>query len=166
MKTTNTCFRFIICLSFLLFGAKTGLYAQVQCNECQNPSPTPSYCYDTSYHPVCGCDQHTYINFCQWSQAGLNCFTDRICEEIAIPQLYPNPVGLDATPLHYRIYLKQQEDAFVYIYDEYGRARYYRFFQNVLDDAETLDPTNFPHGVYIMIAVANGHFAYKKFIKY
>ena len=102
-----------------------------------------------------------------WQNAGLLQYTDRICEEIAIPHLYPNPVGLDGTnEVNYRIYLKQQEDAFVYIYDENGRVRYYHFFENVADDTEKLDLSALSHGVFIMIAVANGHFAYKKFVKY
>ena len=103
------------------------------------------------------------MNFCYWSQAQLNSYTPRACEEITIPHIYPNPAS---TWMNYRIYLIQQEDAFVYIYDEYGRPKYFHFFESILDVSLQIDVSTLPTGVYIMYAVANGHFAAKKFIKY
>jgi len=153
----------IAIFSILAFsGSATKTYAQFNaCKDTLQVYVAP--CYDTSYNPVCGCDQQTYMNYCAWSQASLFSFTPRACEEITIPHIYPNP---SSTWMNYRIYLKQQEDAFVYIYDEYGRPKYYHFFENALDVSTQIDVTTLPSGAYIMLAVANGHFAAKKFIKY
>jgi len=146
----------------LLFGCHSMSFAQFNaCKDTTNRYVAP--CYDTTYNPVCGCDQHTYKNYCAFSQAGLLSYTPRACEEITIPHIYPNPAS---TTLNYRLYLIQQEDAFVYIYDEYGRPRYFHYFESILDVSTTIDVSTLPTGFYVMYAVANGHFAAKKFIKY
>ena len=117
------------------------------------------------WDPVCGCDQHTYSSFCLFNAAHLLNYTPRACEEVTIPHLYPNP---SQGEINYRIYLKQQEDAYMFIYDEYGRVHYSRFYENIADDTETLDLATLPmrNGFYIMVVFANGHYASKKFLKY
>jgi len=154
------------CFIILFFGVQTKLLAQF--NACKdtlnNTIVTCSYQQDTMWDPVCGCDQHTYANFCLFNQAHLLNYTPRTCEEVTIQHLYPNPC---AGEINYRIYLKQQEDAYVFIYDEYGRVHYTRFFETIADDTETLDLTStLRNGFYIMVAYANGHYASKKFLKY
>ncbi len=156
---------FAFCFIVLLIGAKSNLYAQFNaCKDTLNTTTvTCSYQQDTMWQPICGCDQHTYANLCLFDQAHLLNFTYGTCEEVTLQHLYPNPTSGE---VNYRIYLKQQEDAYMFIYDEYGRVHYTRFFETIQDDTETLDLTTMQSGFYIMVVFANGHYASKKFLKY
>jgi len=118
---------------------------------------------DTTWAPECGCNNVTYRNDCQRLQSGVTSTTDRTCEDITIVYLYPNPAD---QYIKYRIYLKQiGGNATVFIYDAYGNVHYTKYFLGISDDIETLDVTGLPTGVYIFVAIANGHFAEKKFVK-
>jgi len=123
-----------------------------------------TYCvYDTSWYPECGCNNITYRNDCARQQSGVLLYTDRTCEDITIVYLYPIPAFND---LIYRIYLKALSgNASVYIYDVYGNLHYSKYFLGISDDRENLDVTFLPSGVYVLVAIANGHYASKKFVK-
>jgi hypothetical protein len=140
--------------------------ARAQFNKCVDSTViSPGYyCSDTTWRPVCGCDNHTYRNDCEaYFHHGIINRTDRTCEEITIVHLYPIPV---INYINYRLYLRQNGgDAFVYIYDMFGKTYYFHYFHGIADDTETLDLSHLPYGVYVMVAVSNGQFALKQFIK-
>ena len=138
--------------------------ANAQFNQCVDSSIiSRNYICDTTYRPVCGCDNKTYRNLCEaYYHNGIITYTDRICEDIAIVYFRPVPV---INEVDYSIYLREASDAYIYIYDVFGKVYYFRPFQNVLGAAETVDLTSLPYGVYLFVGIANGHFAVRKFLK-
>ena len=162
MKAKSSFYTIFVCFAWFFFGGLTTLHAQF--NACQDTLNTnPVYCYDTTYNPVCGCNNVTYINLCFFNQAHLLRYTPSTCEEITVQHIFPNPTS---DYINFRIYVRDTADVPLYIYDTDGQVRYYSFLAGIHDYSNELEVRTLPTGVYILVAIAEGHFAYKKFVKY
>jgi len=149
-------------LFFVLF-CILATHAQAQFTKCIDSSIIQSFLpCDSTWAPVCGCNNITYRNPCHAQQSGVTQTVDRTCEDITIVWFGPNPVLND---VNYRLYLKQEGTPYVFIFDMDGNIHYEQYILNVEDVVENLDLTFLRGGVYMMIATVNGHYSAKKFIK-
>lgn len=133
-----------------------------------------AYCYDSTvinrnvsctgaaYEPLCGCDGVTYRNYCQmYYHHGIINYQSGICEPMAI-DANPNPVVLS---MHFTLVLKEKGDAFLRIFDLYGRQWYYRQFYGIDKLIFDIDMDDFPTGMYFIHGQAERFTLIKPFVK-
>ena len=132
-----------------------------------------SYCYDSMavnqsvvcpplYDPFCGCDGITYKNHCEmYYHHGIVYYESGICEPLAI-YFNPNPV---TNFMHLTLTLKEKGDAYLTIFDLYGKTWYYQQFPRIDELIFDIETDKFPHGLYFIHGQTGGFSVVHKFIK-
>lgn len=131
------------------------------------------FCYDSTlknqstvcpsvYEPLCGCDGITYRNYCEmYYHHGITNYRSGICEPLAI-EFTPNPVRQS---MHVTLTLKDPDDAFICIFDLYGRTWYFQQFHTIDKLIFDIETDKFPMGLYFMQGQTNKFTVIKKFIR-
>jgi hypothetical protein len=156
---TTVLFSFILAL-FIVCSVNS---VKARFNVCIDSNVVAPYnCFDTTWRPECGCNNITYRNDCYRLAAHVSQVTDRTCEQVTIVNVYPNPI---VNSLNFRVYLKTQGTPYVFVYDTFGNLYFEKYYLGIEDDVETADLSNIPNGIYTLVAVYNGQFSAKKFMK-
>jgi hypothetical protein len=131
------------------------------------------YCFDSTvvnqsvtcpstYEPYCGCDGITYRNYCEmYYHHGIVYYESGICEPMAI-EFNPNPVK---ESIHMTLMLKDEGDAFIYIFDLYGKSWYFRRFNKIEKLIFDIELNKLPAGLYFIHGQTNDFSVIRKFIK-
>lgn len=157
----NVIFTFIVAL-FCFTGVAAQQYMGNGCTDTtlllyKKQCPDP-------YNPVCGCNGNTYRNVCDANNNGVISYTNGACGYIDI-FFAPIPV-LDV--LHLNISLKKPDDVYFYIFDLYGKLRYFKIFNISNVDYPfiyDIDMTAFSLGPYILVAQSSGNIIRREFLK-
>jgi hypothetical protein len=132
-----------------------------------------TYCYDSTlknqstvcpsvYEPLCGCDGITYRNYCEmYYHNGITDYRSGICEPLAV-EFTPNPVF---NSMHVTLTLKEPADAFMYIFDLYGRNWYFQQFRSIDKLIFDIETDKFPMGLYFIHAQTDNFSVIKRFIR-
>jgi hypothetical protein len=120
------------------------------------------------YHPVCGCNGHTYRNQCDADNNGIHAgyYVDGPCDQIDV-FFAPQPVQ---DVLHLNVQMKQAGQFNVYIFDLFGNLKYFQIF-NILEYNVTypfttdIDMTAFPTSPYIIVVQSGSNIVRREFLK-
>ncbi len=120
-------------------------------------------CYD-QYSPKCGCDGITYRNECAaYNKGAINSFQDGSCGLFDI-DIVPNPV---TDLLYMSFYTRIRSSVTIFIYDAFGGTMFRQSYIGKEGDIlrQEINVNGYYHGVYLVVAVANGELFTKKFVK-
>ena len=130
------------------------------CVDSFNIRPGTPCPYD--FEPVCGCNNKTYKNVCMANAEGVMYYDMGSCEPMAI-DANPNPV--DET-VFFKAVLKYAGNLTLFITDVNGQEYFKTNFTNVTYVDYAIDVSRFQNGIFIIFAVTDKYYTYKKISKY
>lgn len=144
---------------------------QIECVDSNRANPFYR-CNDPTFDPICGCDNVTYRNNCEMTNAGGVNFPSQFQNGVCRNDFYffnitPNP-ATEKLDFNMRFAEQEKAPATIQIINSFGNVMYSQLLNNIADFAtppQFISLNNLDTGVYLFVVQSQGVFKIKKFLK-
>lgn len=152
---------------YFLLGLMAIQTAKAQYYQCVDSTRVNPYYYCSyEFHPVCGCNNVTYISPCvAASRNGVMIYNEGVCKDF-IFDFYPTLVGAGIySGVNFYLQFKDKGDVNITIMDLYGTIYFQRLRSGVALYQEQFDLSFLKDGIYFLVVRSGSIQQVKKFIK-